>query len=91
MRLGELDLHLAGEGRHERIYERLGAHVVDEGARAVSVVGDWNQWDGRVNPLELVGSSGIWAGAVPEASEGDGYKYEVHGADAQLGCETVTR
>ena len=93
MRLGELDLHLAGEGRHERIYERLGAHVVDEGvsfavwapnARAVSVVGDWNQWDGRVNPLELLGSSGIWAAVVPEASEGDGYKYEVHGADGQL-------
>ena len=93
MRIGELDLHLAGEGRHERIYERLGAHVVDEGvsfavwapnARAVSVVGDWNRWDGRANPLELLGSSGIWAATVPEASEGDGYKYEVHGADGQL-------
>ena len=93
MRIGELDLHLAGEGRHERIYERLGAHVVDEGvsfavwapnARAVSVVGDWNRWDGRENQLELLGSSGIWAGIVPEASEGDGYKYEVHGADGQL-------
>ena len=93
MRIGELDLHLAGEGRHERIYERLGAHVVDEGvsfavwapnARAVSVVGDWNRWDGRVNSLELLGSSGIWAATVPEASEGDGYKYEVHGADGQL-------
>ena len=90
---GELDLHLAGEGRHERIYERLGAHVVDEGvsfavwapnARAVSVVGDWNRWDGRVDKLEPVGSSGIWAAIVPEASEGDGYKFEVHGADGQL-------
>ena len=56
MKLGELDLHLAGEGRHERIYERLGAHVAEEGvsfavwapnARGVSVVGDWNRWDGR--------------------------------------------
>jgi 1,4-alpha-glucan branching enzyme len=93
VKLGELDLHLAGEGRHERIYERLGAHVLEEGvsfavwapnARAVSVVGDWNRWDGRANPLELVGSSGIWAAVVPDASEGDGYKYEVHGADGQL-------
>ena len=70
VKLGELDLHLAGEGRHERIYERLGAHVLDEGvsfavwapnARAVSVVGDWNRWDGRVDPLEprrLVGDLG---------------------------------
>ena len=91
--VGELDLHLAGEGRHERIYERLGAHVVDEGvsfavwapnARAVSVVGDWNRWDGRANQLELLGSSGIWSAVVPEASEGDGYKFEVHGADGQL-------
>ena len=93
MKLGELDLHLVGEGRHERLYERLGAHVLDEGvsfavwapnARTVSVVGDWNRWDGRVNRLELLGSSGIWAAVVPEASEGDGYKYEVHGADGEL-------
>ena len=93
MKLGELDLHLAGEGRHERIYERLGAHVLDEGvsfavwapnARGVSVVGDWNSWDGRADPLEPVGSSGIWAAIVSEASEGDGYKFEVQGADGQL-------
>ena len=93
MKLGELDLHLAGEGRHERIYERLGAHVTDEGvsfavwapnARGVAVVGDWNLWDGRVHSLEPQGSSGIWAALVPEASEGDAYKYEVHGADGQL-------
>ena len=93
MRLGELDLHLAGEGRHERIYERLGAHVTSDGvgfavwapnARGVSVVGDWNRWNGRTNLLEPQGSSGIWAALVPEASEGDAYKFEVHGADGQL-------
>ena len=48
------------------------------------MVGDWNRWDGRVDKLEPVGSSGIWAAIVPEASEGDGYKFEVHGADGQL-------
>ncbi len=93
MKLGQLDLHLAGEGRHERIYERLGAHVTEDGiafavwapnARSVSVVGDWNLWDGRMQPLEPQGASGIWAAVVPEASEGDAYKFEVHGADGQL-------
>ena len=93
MKLGELDLHLAGEGRHEHLYERLGAHVLDEGAsfavwapnaRALSVVGDWNGWDGTVDRMEPIGSSGIWAAIVPDASEGHGYKFEVLGADGQL-------
>jgi 1,4-alpha-glucan branching enzyme len=91
--LGELDLHLAGEGRHERIYEQLGAHVLEDGvrfavwapnARAVSVVGDWNGWDGRVDRLAPSGGSGIWHGVVAEASVGHRYKFEVHGADGQL-------
>jgi len=92
-RLGELDLHLVGEGRHERIYEQLGAHVTDQGvafavwapnAREVSVVGDWNRWDGRVHVLQPVGSSGIWHAVVGEATEGDKYKFEVKGADGML-------
>jgi 1,4-alpha-glucan branching enzyme len=88
--LGELDLHLVGEGRHERLYERLGAHVEDDGirfavwapnARGVHVAGDWNGWHGAVDALEPVGSSGIWEGIVPEAREGDAYKYAIRGAD----------
>jgi 1,4-alpha-glucan branching enzyme len=91
--LGELDLHLAGEGRHQRIYEHLGAHVFDEGvrfavwapnARRVSVVGDWNRWDGRTDPLEPVGSSGIWSAIVPAATVGSHYKFELEGADGHL-------
>ena len=91
--LGDLDLHLVGEGRHEQLYERLGAHVTADGigfavwapnAREVAVVGDWNTWDGRVHPLEPVASSGIWHGVVAEASEGDKYKFEVKGADGLL-------
>ena len=87
MKLGELDLHLAGEGRHERIYERLGAHVTDEGvsfavwapnARGVAVVGDWNLWDGRVHALEPQGSSGIWAGARARGLRGR--RLQVRGA-----------
>jgi 1,4-alpha-glucan branching enzyme len=92
-RLGEIDLHLVGEGRHEQLYEKLGAHVTDEGvafavwapnAAKVSVVGQWNQWDGRVNPLEQQGVSGIWHAVVREAQEGALYRYEITTRDGQL-------
>jgi 1,4-alpha-glucan branching enzyme len=91
--LGELDLYLVGEGRHERLYERLGAHVEpdrDEGvrfavwapnARGVAVVGDWNRWDASVDLLEPRGTSGIWEAVVLAAREGDRYKLAVHCAD----------
>ncbi len=88
--LGELDLYLAGEGRHERLYERLGAHPVDGGvrfavwapnARSVSVAGDWNYWSEGADPLAPVGSSGIWEGVVAGASEGACYKLAVAGSD----------
>ena len=76
--LGELDLHLAMEGRHEHLYERLGAHVREldgvvgtafavwaPNARSVSVVGDFNSWDGRLHPMRSLGASGIWELFVP--------------------------
>ena len=66
--LGELDLHLIGEGHHEQVYEKLGAHVREHqgvtgtafavwapAARAVSVVGDFNSWDGRLHPMRSMG------------------------------------
>jgi 1,4-alpha-glucan branching enzyme len=87
---GELDLHLAGEGRHEDIYERLGAHprelegvtgtafaVWAPSARAVSVVGDFNSWDGRLNPMRSLGTSGIWEIFLPGVEEGAAYKFEI--------------
>ena len=91
--LGELDLHLLGEGRHERLWERLGAHPLDAedagvrfavwapNARAVSVVGDWNSWSEGVDALEPQESSGVWAGVAAHAREGHAYKLAVHGAD----------
>ena len=91
--LGELDLHLLGEGRHERLWERLGAHPLDAedagvrfavwapNARAVSVVGDWNSWGEGVDVLEPQESSGVWAGVAAHAREGHAYKLAVHGAD----------
>ncbi len=88
---GELDLHLIGEGRHERLWEQLGAHVLDEGgtrfavwapnARSVSVVGDWNGWNERGDTLEPQASSGVWAGVAAGAQEGHAYKLAVTGFD----------
>ena len=78
--LGDLDIHLAMEGRHEELYERLGAHVREidgvvgtafavwaPNARSVSVVGDFNSWDGRLHPMRTLGSSGIWELFIPGA------------------------
>src|SRR5262249_11761877 len=86
--LGDVDLHLAGEGRHEELYERLGAHVLQhEGvagtafavwapaAAAVSVVGDFNSWDGRLHPMRSMGSSGIWELFLPGVEPGARYKF----------------
>jgi 1,4-alpha-glucan branching enzyme len=90
--LSEFDLYLMGEGRHYDTYEKLGAHVKTlEGvtgvhfavwapnSRRVSVVGDFNGWDGRVNPMRSRGNSGIWELFVPEFDEGVIYKYEIVG------------
>ena len=90
--LSEFDLYLMGEGRHYDTYEKLGAHIrtVDgiagvhyavwaPSARRVSVVGDFNGWDGRVHPMRARGSSGIWELFVPELGEGTVYKFEIVG------------
>jgi 1,4-alpha-glucan branching enzyme len=86
----DYDLYLFGEGNHTRIYDRLGAHpiAVDgvEGvhfavwapnAARVSVVGDFNNWDGRTHVMRQLAQSGVWAAFVPEAREGHRYKYEL--------------
>jgi 1,4-alpha-glucan branching enzyme len=93
MRLGDIDLHLVGEGRHERVYEKLGAHVTDEGvafavwapnATKVSVVGEWNGWDGRVSAMEQQGGSGIWETVVADVPEGALYRYEITTREGNL-------
>ncbi len=90
--LSEFDLYLMGEGRHYDTYEKLGAHVKTlEGvsgvhfavwapnALRVSVVGDFNGWDGRVHPMRSRGNSGVWEFFLPESGEGVIYKYEIVG------------
>jgi 1,4-alpha-glucan branching enzyme len=88
--LTDFDLHLLAEGRHYRAYEVMGAHptVLDgvagvrfavwaPNATRVSVVGDFNGWDGRRHAMRSRGRTGIWELFVPELAEGATYKYEV--------------
>jgi 1,4-alpha-glucan branching enzyme len=95
--LGDLDLHLFNEGRHRRLWEVLGAHprahqgtsgtafaVWAPNAKAVRVVGDWNSWDGRVNPMRSLGNSGVWELFVPGTGAGAHYKFEIVAADDRL-------
>ena len=88
--VGELDLHLFNEGTHRRVYQALGAHArtVDgvagtsfavwaPNARRVSVIGDFNAWDGRVFPMRSLGASGVFELFVPGVRPGALYKYEI--------------
>jgi 1,4-alpha-glucan branching enzyme len=85
---GELDVWLAKAGRHEQLWEKLGAHVVESGvrfavwapnARRVSVVGDFNGWDAGADVLVPVEETGIWEAVVSGAASGQRYKYDVDG------------
>jgi 1,4-alpha-glucan branching enzyme len=93
--------YLFGEGNHIKVYEDLGAHIrtVDgvrgvvfavwaPSARRVSIVGDFNDWDGRVHQMRLLGSSGIWELFVPGIGERTVYKYEIRVADGSLVLKT---
>ena len=94
--LSDLDLHLLGEGTHLELYNKLGAHpmrhdgvdgvafvVFAPNARRVSVVGDFNQWDGRRHAMRVRGN-GYWEIFVPGARAGDKYKYEIIGPDGLM-------
>ena len=96
--LGELDLYLIGEGRHEQLWKALGAHVRrDEtgsligvafsvwapNAHAVSLIGDHNFWDKKTHQLVRIGSSGIWEIFIPDIGAGVKYKFAIEGADGR--------
>jgi len=94
--LSDFDLYLLGEGTHVNLYEKLGAHpmvldgvagvafaVFAPAAKRVSVVGDFNLWDGRRHAMRVRGN-GFWEIFVPEARAGDKYKYEIVGPDGHL-------
>ena len=95
--LGEMDLWLLGEGTHHRPYEQLGAHplVIDgvpgtrfavwaPNAQRVSVVGAFNNWDGRRHAMRLRPECGVWEIFLPHVGAGDLYKLEVKGADGTV-------
>jgi 1,4-alpha-glucan branching enzyme len=89
--IGELDLYLIKEGRHERLWTVLGAHPDRDGvafavwaptARAVHVVGDFNGWDSHgTGPMRPCGTSGVWESSVTGATTGQRYKYRILGRD----------
>jgi 1,4-alpha-glucan branching enzyme len=88
--MGDIDLHLFSEGQHWKIYEKLGAHLQTIGdatgvyfavwapnAQRVSVVGDFNHWDGRVNPMRKLLGAGVWELFLPGIKQGAHYKFEI--------------
>ena len=88
--LGDVDLHLFNEGKHQAVYEKLGAHFLTvngvkgvsfavwaPNAEGVSVVGNFNGWDGRLHQMRILGSSGVWEIFIPRLEPGEMYKYEL--------------
>ncbi|MBI5570780.1 MAG: 1,4-alpha-glucan branching protein GlgB [Desulfomonile tiedjei] len=99
--LGDQDLHFVGEGKHYRLYEKLGAHIREmdgvkgvsfavwaPNAKRVSVIGEFNNWDGRVFPMRSMGSSGVWELFVPGIGSGAYYKYEIKTESDELRIKT---
>ncbi len=95
--LGETDVWLLAEGRHQRLYEKLGAHpammegvpgfsfaVWAPGAQRVALVGDFNHWDGRRHPMRLRRECGVWELFLPGIETGACYKFEIRDAAGQL-------
>jgi 1,4-alpha-glucan branching enzyme len=95
--LGEMDEYFIGEGTHERLWNVLGAHVIDhEGsrgthfavwapnARRVAVVGDFNGWDGRRHLMRVRGATGVWETFLPGVGDGARYKYQITGPDGSV-------
>ena len=99
--LGEVDLYLLGQGEHLESYRVLGAHlrtlngiegtsfaVWAPNAQRVSVVGDFNFWDGRIHMMRRLGGSGIWEIFIPGVEEGDHYKFEIRGPFGDVSLKT---
>ncbi|KAB2638753.1 MAG: 1,4-alpha-glucan branching protein GlgB, partial [Verrucomicrobia bacterium] len=99
--LGDLDLYLLGEGNHLEAYRVMGAHprlvegipgtafaVWAPNAQRVSVVGDFNGWDGRRHMMRQLGGSGVWEIFVPGVMEGDHYKFELRGKHGEIFLKT---
>jgi 1,4-alpha-glucan branching enzyme len=99
--ISEFDLHLFGEGKHWHIYRVLGAHkhqadgipgvrfaIWAPSAERVSVVGDFNSWDGRCHPMRVLGGSGVWEIFIPGLGIGQPYKYELRTRQGDIQLKT---
>jgi 1,4-alpha-glucan branching enzyme len=95
--LTDFDLHLFSEGTHHRAFEKFGAHRITVGtttgvhfavwapnANRVSLIGDLNGWDGRVNPMRLLVPSGVWEIFIPDLKDGEHYKFEIRTKTGEL-------
>ncbi|HCE42028.1 MAG TPA: 1,4-alpha-glucan branching enzyme [Lentisphaeria bacterium] len=95
--IGEMDQYLFNQGEHHKVYEFMGAHPRDFGgvkgvlftvwapsADRVSVVGNFNLWDGRRHPMRVIGSSGIWELFIPSLKEGEIYKFEIRAKNGDI-------
>jgi 1,4-alpha-glucan branching enzyme len=95
--LTDFDLHLLSEGTHHRVFEKLGSHRINVGtttgvhfavwapnADRVSLIGDFNGWDGRVNPMRLLVPSGVWEIFIPDLPDGEHYKFEIRAKSGDL-------
>ena len=92
VKIADTDLYLFGEGTHFRNYLHMGAHLREvngvtgvqftvwaPNAERVSVIGDFNRWDGRVYPMQTMGASGVWTLFIPGLEQGATYKFEIRG------------
>jgi 1,4-alpha-glucan branching enzyme len=100
--LSDFDLHLLAEGTHYNAYQKLGAHLTEiasvrgvafavwaPNAQRVSVVGNFNHWDGRSHPMRVRGATGMWELFIPGLREGEIYKFEIKGRyNNYLGLKT---
>ena len=95
-KLSELDFHLFSEGNHHHIYEKMGAHIIElngvwgvffslwaPNALNVSIIGDFNRWDGRIHQMKKVHDS-IWELFIPDLKEGDCYKFRIKTKDGKI-------
>ncbi|MDF9832278.1 1,4-alpha-glucan branching enzyme [Ereboglobus sp. PH5-5] len=99
--IGDLDLYLFNEGNDHFIYKKLGAHLIENqgvpgvsfavwapSAARVSLVGNFNHWDGRYYPMRPLGASGVWEIFIPGLREGELYKYEIYDQQGHLHLKT---
>src|SRR6266498_5178885 len=95
--LGDTDVHLFNEGTHARLYDKLGSRVIQHrgatgayfavwapNADRVSVIGDFNGWDGRVHPMRSIVPGGFWEIFIPGLPEGEKYKFEIRTATGAI-------